>query len=76
MDAAADMPVLEGQGCNATHVTLTTHLESQDALNQTFLTIQNRERWEDFPILQYYAEEGTLEVIDWPINHFLKPSTE
>ncbi|KAM9512870.1 uncharacterized protein ACWYII_046573 [Salvelinus alpinus] len=76
--AAADMPGLEGPGCKATHVTLTTHLESQDALNQTFLTIltiQNREKWEDFPILQYYAEEGTLEVIDWPINHFLKPST-
>ncbi|XP_055769657.1 uncharacterized protein LOC129845776 [Salvelinus fontinalis] len=26
-------------------------------------------------VLQYYAEEGTLEVIGWPINHFLKPST-
>ncbi|CAB1334340.1 unnamed protein product [Coregonus sp. 'balchen'] len=26
-------------------------------------------------VLQYYAEEGTLEVIDRPINHFLKTST-
>ncbi|XP_034145566.1 uncharacterized protein LOC105005813 isoform X1 [Esox lucius] len=26
-------------------------------------------------VLQYYTEEGTLEVIDWPIDHFLKPAT-
>ncbi|CAB1327589.1 unnamed protein product [Coregonus sp. 'balchen'] len=121
---AADILCREGLGCNATHVTLSTSLYSQDALNRPFLSIQNRERREeDFPfyltvcmssmfgdynnvqqfvqtmefykllgvrrvvlyltscgpdlekVLKHYAEEGTLEVIGWPINHFLKPST-
>ncbi|KAJ8003892.1 hypothetical protein DPEC_G00153110 [Dallia pectoralis] len=26
-------------------------------------------------VLRFYTDEGTLEVIDWPIDHFLKPAT-
>ncbi|KAM6954453.1 uncharacterized protein FYW47_013416 [Aplochiton taeniatus] len=107
---------------SVTHVTVSTHSNISDSLEQTFLPIQNQEKKETFPynftvcvsnlfggynnvlqfvqtmelykllgvqrvtiyntscgpdlerVLLHYRDEGTVEVVQWPIDKFLIPS--